>query len=576
MNNSITLPPIPPLDDALLAKYNFFELCPLDGGGFFIQRELFGTLDDAEIARKLVAEDALADFGSIDKIDFKRYERWRSIEKSCWINRCYFIVPLAKTAWLTHDEKLAKMAAGVMLNFHRTCPPPDDLQAHWERVKKRMTEDYNSKSPSEIEKDETDVEYIWYDMQPGQRLLMFLYACYFIWESPAITAAERAELLDCLRRHARVLADQERFQQPYLNNHQAIRALALYCALPLLEKDADYQDAAATAHDICAYHALNEFLPSGMELEYSPSYHSFVLWIVRDFKRLATRRGVRLSNEIEARIAAACTALQIFQRPDGKVLTLNDSYQFELTGLLASLGNDAAELSQGVCSGLAAAKNGACYTAMDATAFIGKFSHFHGGKNSPAVFFHGLPFIEETGCPSYDNPNFANAKLASWHSSLLVDGAGDSHQFGLYGFDGWPTLEHDENWKCDEQGRLRFCGLERSNVPAWEGVEWRRETILAADEVVFKDEITSANQKHTFTLLFNIAPGVSVRAEEDGWRLERGGVAVKLSVECNGPSRQQFNVIQNCLGKTPQNALQLAIIAESAGLAVKTALKLLS
>jgi hypothetical protein len=43
-------------------------------------------------------DDALRDFGTLPTLDIKRFERWRSVQKSCWINRFYWIVPLAKRA----------------------------------------------------------------------------------------------------------------------------------------------------------------------------------------------------------------------------------------------------------------------------------------------------------------------------------------------------------------------------------------------------------------------------------------------------------------------------------------------
>ena len=83
--------PCPPaLGDELLKKYQFFELYPLDGGGRFITQELFGTLDDAVITRKILTTPVLEEFGGLDELDFGRFERWRTIEKSCWLNRFYF------------------------------------------------------------------------------------------------------------------------------------------------------------------------------------------------------------------------------------------------------------------------------------------------------------------------------------------------------------------------------------------------------------------------------------------------------------------------------------------------------
>jgi hypothetical protein len=55
-------------------------------------------VDDREIYDRIINQGALADFGTLPALDFGKFERWRSIEKSCWINRFYFIVPLDEIA----------------------------------------------------------------------------------------------------------------------------------------------------------------------------------------------------------------------------------------------------------------------------------------------------------------------------------------------------------------------------------------------------------------------------------------------------------------------------------------------
>ena len=548
-------PCVLPLSDDLLRKYNFFELYPLDGGGFFITRELFGTLDDAKIAETILNGHIMDEFGSLDNIDFSRYEKWRTIEKSCWINRCYFLVPLAKTAWLNNDAVSAGRIMRIILNFFRNFPPPEDLQSHWERVERRMQEDYNSKSYEEICRDETDVEYIWFDMQVGQRLICMLYAGYFIYGSPAVSDEQRSELLECLRTHALVLARQEMFQQPYLDNHQSLRAIALYMALPLLQGTAEYDRAAQLAGELCSYHILNEFLESGMLFEYSPSYQAFVLWHARDFRNLARMRNEAVAPEVDERIQAAIRALCCLTRPDGLSLTINDSYQFKASALLASLGKDV-ELPQHAVlnpGGVAVARRGKNFVAVDASGFIGKFSHYHGGKNSPVVFLDNEVFLEESGCPSYDKEEFLLCKKPLQHSTLLVDGIGDTHQFGLYGFDAWAELKHDNQWQLADDGSCSFSAIATSNAPEWAHVCWQRICCLSAEQVKFTDRITAADA-HEYTLLFCLAPGVSVEPCSDGWMLSKNSVQVLLKCSLgNG----KVTEIKNCQQHSVRTACQL-------------------
>lgn len=98
----------PALPEELLMQYNFFELYPFDGGGRFIQQEIAGSVDDRMITEKIISGGALSPFHTGGTLDFRKYEQWDTIEKSCWINRMYFIVSMARTAALNHDSGLAE------------------------------------------------------------------------------------------------------------------------------------------------------------------------------------------------------------------------------------------------------------------------------------------------------------------------------------------------------------------------------------------------------------------------------------------------------------------------------------
>jgi len=553
----------PALSDSLLKKYNFLELYPPDGGGNFIMRELFGAIDDREIAGMILNSDVMAEFGGVEQIDFKRFERWRSIEKSCWINRCYFIVMLARTAWLDKNTALAEKVLRLMLHFNRSCPPPDDLQAHWQRVNKRMVEDYNSKSPAEIAADETDVEYVWYDMQVAQRLISFLYATYFI--SGLLTGRERelAEVEALLKKHVRIIADQEAFQQPYCDNHQSLRAIACYWGVPLLRKDADYEAVYRRIFDLCCWHIVNEFMPgSGALFENSPSYHAFVLWHARDFSLLAKRRGETLPAEVERRFDAAKKALYAYRRPDGLSLTVNDSYQYSLDGFAESLGTDehCEDFTVLKPGGIASGRCGKCYASMDVSGFIGEFSHYHGGKNSPVILWQDEPFLEDPGCPSYDTPEFTLCRKSDVHSTLLVDGKGDTHAYSMYGFDRWAELEYDDFWLDNGDGTRSFNSVLTSNVEEWRGIRWRRCLTMGNSFVKLNDRVNGNGEKHTYTLLFTLAPQVEIsELSERRWLLCKGELRGVLTLDFDGEIEVRSRKICNCQRRAVREAWQLQI-----------------
>ena len=554
-----------PLDRSLLARHNFYELCPPDGGGSFILRGLFGTLDDCRIADAMLRTPIMNEFGGLDSIDFGRFEKWRTIEKSCWINRCYFIVPLAKMAYCKQDKTLAERVLQIMLRFGRNYPAPSDLQAHWRRVTTRMMEDYNRKTPAEIAVDETDVEYIWYDMQVAQRLICFLYAGFFILELTADNQPGQEELLKILKQHARVIADQEAFQQPYCDNHQSLRAIALYMALPLLHNDSDAKLVERRAFSLCSWHILHEFMPeSGALFENSPSYHAFVLWHARDFITLASRRGETIPPEVTTRFEEAKTALSAYRRPDGLALTVNDSYQYNASALAESLGGIPARDTPIVLKpgGLAAGRVGNCYTAIDVSNFIGEFSHYHGGKNSPILMWQQEAFLEDCGCPSYDAEEFADCRRPDWHSTLLVDNIGDARAYSMYGFDRWAELEYADSWRKNPDRSYSFDSTLTSNNVKWNDIIWHRKFTLSAHGLQLDDTVrNSSGTKHTYTMLFTLAPGVSVETLSPvEWLLKKHNLSCRMSLQSAASIAEvRFREIKNCQQRTPRMTVQIQI-----------------
>ena len=156
--------------------------------------EMLGTLSDAEITEKIMHGNALAEFGGIEKTDFLRFERWSTIEKSCWINRMYFIVPMARMYALSGDEKLARQIRELLLRFKNSYPPPKGREAVCELERHVVYErdfSYNSKDFSY----DAPIGYQWFDFQPASRVLHILYAMYFLRDSKEISSRDWDELV---------------------------------------------------------------------------------------------------------------------------------------------------------------------------------------------------------------------------------------------------------------------------------------------------------------------------------------------------------------------------------------------
>lgn len=525
MNNFIYKPIVP---QALWEKYSLLEIYPFDGGGGFINRALLGTLDDREIRRKFLAGE-LSNIVQFPNMDFHRNERWRSIELSCWINRCYLVACLAHAAWLEKDKELANVLKDTMLHFIDTCPPPGngdeaDLDAHWKRVRYRMNHDYNEKTFEEYSKDETDVEYIWYDFQPASRVIHFLHTLHFIRDLADFKDGELQKIIDGIRLHGHILYLQEKAHPNERGNHQSVRQIGLLHAASAFTEDDEIKEWKKLALARIAWHATTDFYSNGVLFENSPSYHSFETWHGRDALAFAKLFNAPLDAEAERRFKLAGEVLATYRRPDGRTLVFNDAYPLHPAGLLESMGIDVKAqpkkslLDQG---GLAVWRGEKLYAALDVSSFTGQFSHYHAGKNALIVFLNERPFIDDPGCCNYDSPSFRGCKQATAHSSMMVDGTPDAHSFSLYGWDSNPELELSP-WEDN-----KFSALLTSSTPEWAGVKWRRTMVCGEDGLDLRDEVT-ADKPHDYEFHFTAAPGISVDVDGKTICLRNSEMALKL------------------------------------------------
>lgn len=500
----------PLISDALFKKYSFLEFYTFDGGGGFINRALLNSVKSDEITNLVLEKNILSDFGDLPYIDFKRFERWRSIEKSCWINRCYFLPALAQHAWNTNDKSLADMVKNIMLNFFASCPPPDDIAAHWARVAYRMEHDYNRKTYEEYSLDETDVEYIWYDFQPASRVINFLHSLYFILDIADFKDGEFDTIISKIREHGSIIYQQELALPDKKGNHQSIRQIALLHAAAVYPDLPESEEWRSFAFRRGEWHAVTDFFVNGTLAENAPSYHAFETWHGRDLILMAERFGHTLGAESARRLRSAGDVLNIYRRPDGFTLTINDAYPLASNALLESMGMNIAEperyalLEQG---GLAVFNGGKFYTALDVSNYTGRFSHYHAGKNAFILYYDGEAFIDDPGCSNYDDPRFRSCKQGDVHSSLLVDGAPDAHSFSVYGFDKVPELNFDK-W----QGS-RFTSVETSEADEWQGVKFERSIECSDSEIILTDVI-SADREHEYTLLFTMSPAIRLEIKD--------------------------------------------------------------
>jgi heparinase II/III-like protein len=503
-----------PMSDKLLAENNFFELYPFDGGGSFINSEIQGSVDDKTIAENIL-NGALDDFGILPGLDFAKFERWRSIEKSCWLNRCYFIVPLAKYYSNSNDEDIATLVKDTILFFFRNYHAPQspiEIKKHLDFVYDIRDNNYNQNTYEENQQDETDVKYIWFDFQPASRIIHFLYALHFIKDSSSLLDSEFHEIICGIEAHAKLIAISEsRYEElESPGNHQSLRGLALLYAGALLENDFFLNEGIR----ICKFHIENDFFGDGVLKEISPSYHVFETWHVRDAYILSKKYAFTVSDQHEEVLRKAAQFIISIQQPDGYSIVLDDGYELKLFAFLNSLPPEIVKDSMINSRGklyypdaqLAFYSDEIQYICLDASPKLGLFSHYHAGKNAITYFYDKIPVLIDSGCCSYDDPAFPGYKHAESHSSLLINSKGDGVFEGLYHCPHYASAK-SMGWQGNE-----ITSVIKSPVPEWGNIAWSRTLKVESSDFRIIDNIqNNSNIEKEFTFIFNLHPAVNIR-----------------------------------------------------------------
>ena len=498
----------PVISNDMLYKYNFFELYPFDGGGSFIHYKFIRSIDDINAAENILA-GAMDDFGTLPKIDFNRFERWSSIEQSCWINRMYFLAPLAKYASVKNDEKVAETICQILEHFTENYPAPGSLEeaaAHHRRVMDDRDNGYNAHGPEY----DGPTEYIWFDFQVASRIIHIIHALYFLRTSSVLTPERQEIFLELLRVHARTIFYVEKYcDKPAPGNHQALRALALLYACELFKEEEETAQWLPLAMNLCQYHILNDFLIDGMLNDLSPSYHFFETWIMRDMIAIAKRNNWDFSPEVDARAQEAFKVCRLMQQPDGLSPIINDGYALNMTGFLNSIPYvEVPEKTVLKNSGFAIWRTNKEYLLFDCSPLLTSLSHYHAGKLAPTLFIDGKQFLVDGGTCNYDDPEFSlYYKRSCAHSSLTIDDNDDATLQGRYTWLVAPQIEIS-NW---EDNTIRAKA--KSQAPGWEDITWERSITANNNQVVIDDNVISQRE---INMTFQLMLHSDVKVERQG------------------------------------------------------------
>lgn len=420
-------PAYAPYDDAYLASAPFFELFPLDGGAFHVTNRLLGFgWDAAELQRRCVSGDILRDWrkadGSFDW-DTVAGTDWGPVQYSgeinAFVNRLYFLAPVAQEYLKTGDERFA-------LQWFDTL------------------EDWFAKNPKDRDAADPSGAYrsTWLDMQVAWRLEVMLYSAFMLRGAKCIAEPRWHALYRMIGIHAEQIYGEAKghIAKRFAHNHVLQIGTALLHAglcFPELENAAAWREAGRQLVEINMKGAV---LPDGGSIEACPSYSHFIVHLYIEALLLEENNGAPRQEELRRCIRSQYEWMVRMAAPDGNTLQVSDSYAMPVLRDL-----DLAERLLGETLADRRVKNAYLSDSRCAAVHIGDWSlyidgllvpqwHMHAGKPNVLLYFRGEPVLTDCGCCDYDRHDLHRylGKEAQ-HNTVTVYGTGDDDKNGAVG-----------------------------------------------------------------------------------------------------------------------------------------------
>jgi len=465
-------------------KYNVWSYIPMDQGGRLIQLQLIGSERDVDVINAIHSPGFFAPWG--DPIRWDALEK-TEMEKSVWLNRWYFLPCYARQFYLTGDKDNLKEILTFVRKWSAENPVPPNLKEYFATKKT-----------------------IWRDMQVAWRMQNLAW-CYFLGEK-GYSAAEKNELFELVKAHARVLL--EYFGKAPLNegNHQSHGATAMLYAALLFPNLPEAAELKGRALAILNHHLDQAFFDDGNTVEMVPGYYPFFAANFRDAYLLCRANQVAPPTRSEERLKQFFHFLITVAQPNGRMPPINDSTESDSSVSLQVL----ASLFDLPCPAPSSywfsasdqavmrdfSTNISAYAFLDAGSKI--LGHWHGGKLGFHLWYWDKAYIVDSGISDYDDP-----LRKSWyiqpeaHNTILVDGKGDFTKTQTWQSRPQSVGSRILQWESNDRydwAVMRHDGFQNQSV------SWVRHFILLKGiGAILVDQIESKGE-HEYTWLFHLLP----------------------------------------------------------------------
>jgi len=399
--------PYPP---RMFRRHDTFETFLLDGGAFFFTHDHVGsTASDVWLAK--LADGSLLPPWTVggrlqwDRTFDETYGSpcWASLEKHVWLNRLYFLLPLAHRFFLTRDER-------------------------WARTWFRYLRSWSSAHPYERNENYPATKWVWRDMQVTWRLLVLVHSQFLLGPSKYLDNPKRAYVYRLIRRHAEHVlweAAPALAEGKGKGNHFLQKGLALLYAGILLPELGNAPACIETGRAVVKQQLDAEIHDDGGSLEASPSYSHFIARMYLEAHRLLKLNGLPPIPDLERKLRAQYAFLEQTATPGGKTLQLSDSYAMDADADIDLVREIYPLAKKTRMSSVAFPKSAfAVLRSRRLAAYVDAMpgaGHVHPGKPHTLIYVDGKPLTIDSGSENYDThwqAYWYRAREA--HSTVLI------------------------------------------------------------------------------------------------------------------------------------------------------------
>jgi len=403
-----------PYPASLFRQHDIFPLFALDGGAFFFTMEHLKGATGADFLAALETGELLAPWMVDGKLQWDKVyddtwadgDRWKA-EQHVWLNRLYFLLPIAQQAFRTGHKKWSRLWFKHFRAWSRAHPRPDG--APW-----------------------TDgAKYVWRDMQVTWRLLVLLHSVFMLGRSAGLGRGDWAAIYDSILEHAEhVYAEAKAdFRDDRPGNHFLQKGMALILAGTLFPEFPRAHSYLTLGRRIIREQMGTEIYADGGSIEASPSYSHFIARTYLDAHLALQANGLPRIRDLESCIRRQYAFLRETATPDGRTLQLGDSYTMDaeldlrIVSKLLPL-----DLQSEPPTGSRAFKE-SCFAVLRSgrlTAYVDGMPfgawHCHMGKPNLVAYWDGKPVLVDAGCCNYDLPEHRDwFQTAPAHNVVLVE-----------------------------------------------------------------------------------------------------------------------------------------------------------